>query len=274
MNRRVSRVRFSRAPRIFTLFFTLSLTLALFAPMNFVIITPGTPSPLFPKTLALTGVESYPARGQLYLLTILVTNPDTRVYGAAIAGCWIWGDCVVVPRSAIYDRDSTNEVEKKAGTQAMEKSQSVAVAAARSQIAQRFPEVDPTSVVDSAVEVSLKNTGGPSGGLIFALGLVELFTPTDILQGRKVAGSGTITADGEVGPIGGVVEKIVGAKKSGVELLFIAKANCVDLPSKVEGIKVVAVATLDEAVAYLVSDSQEKGPLNSAGVRGCASVSA
>jgi PDZ domain-containing protein len=156
----------------------------------------------------------------------------------------------------------------------MTTSQSVAVSAAKAQLASRFPDVDLSTVNNSAVKVSLKNTGGPSGGLIFALGIVELFTPTDILQGRKVAGTGTISAKGEVGPIGGIVEKIIGAKKVGAQLLFISKANCAELPSKVEGITIIAVETLDQAVAYLVSDSQEKKQSNSAGIQGCASVRA
>lgn len=274
MTRRVSNLRFARAPRTFSALFILAIALALFAPMNFVIITPGTPTPLFPKILTVKEANNYPASGQLYLLTILVTNPETRVYGAAIAGCWAWGDCVVVPRSAIYQRDSNNAEESAVGKKAMDASQNVALQAARAALAKRFPEVDISKIPDSAVQVSLKNTGGPSGGLIFALGIIELLTPTDILQGRKIAGTGTITAAGEVGPIGGVVEKIIGAKKVGAELLFISKENCADLPSSVEGINIVAVESLDQVVAYLVSDSQDGKRVNSAGIRGCASVRA
>ena len=274
MNPRVSNLRFARAPRSFTYFFVTCIVLALFAPMNFVMITPGDPSPLFPKILSVTEVKSYPANGQLYLLTILVTNPDTEVLGAAISGCWVWGDCVVVPRSAIYQKDTSTEKEIKASKKEMATSQNIALTAARGQLAKRFPEVDLSQVSDSTVKVSLKNTGGPSGGLIFALGIVELFTPTDILQGRKIAGTGTISANGEVGPIGGVVEKIIGAKKVGAELLFVSKANCDDLPQTVEGITVIAVETLDQVVAYLVNDSQERKQANSAGIHGCASVRA
>ena len=156
----------------------------------------------------------------------------------------------------------------------MNTSQDVALTAARGQLAKRFPEVDLSQVRESNVKVALRNTGGPSGGLIFALGLVELFTPTDILQGRKIAGTGTISANGDIGPIGGVVEKIIGAKKVGAELLFISKANCADLPEKVEGITVIAMESLDQVVSYLVNDSQESEQANSAGIRGCASVRA
>lgn len=286
MNLRVSNLRFARAPRSFTYFFVTCIALALFAPMNFVIITPGNPSPLFPKILSINEtnnpkdsdgagvVKSYPANGQLYLLTILVTNPDTKVIGAAITGCWVWGDCVVVPRSAIYQKGTSNQREIKASKKEMDTSQNIALTAARGQLAKRFPEVDLSQVRDSTVKVSLKGTGGPSGGLIFALGIVELFTPTDILQGRKIAGTGTISADGEVGPIGGIFEKIIGAKKVGAELLFISKANCDELPETVEGISVIAVETLDQVVSFLVNDSQEIKQADSAGIQGCASVRA
>jgi PDZ domain-containing protein len=256
------------------------MAIALFTPMNFVIITPGDPSPLFPKILSINDsngtdeIKSYPANGQLYLLTILVTNPDTHVFGSAIAGCWVWGDCVVVPRSAIYQRDTNNKKEIAVSKKEMDTSQNVALSAAKNQLAARFPKVDLSQVRESTVKVSLKNTGGPSGGLIFALGIVELFTPTDILQGRKIAGTGTISATGEVGPIGGVVEKIIGAKKVGAELLFISKANCDELPSEVEGITVIAIESLDQVVAFLVNNSQESKQANSAGIRGCASVRA
>ncbi len=121
------------------------------------------------------------------------------------------------------------------------------------------------------MKVSLKNTGGPSGGLVFTLGLIDLLTPVDVLQGRKVAGTGTINAKGEVGSIGGLTEKVLGAKSAGASLLFISRANCLDLPKKVTGITIVAVDTIDEAVAYLL---QQGRPLNSAGIRGCASVGA
>ena len=280
MIRRVSNLRFTRAPRTFTYFFSITMAIALFTPMNFVIITPGDPSPLFPKILSIKDskgadeIKSYPANGQLYLLTILVTNPDTYVVGSAVTGCWVWGDCVVVPRSAIYQRDTNNQKELAVSKKEMDTSQNVAFSAAKNQLASRFPEIDLSRVDESSVKVSLKNTGGPSGGLIFALGIVELFTPTDILQGRKIAGTGTISATGEVGPIGGVVEKIIGAKQVGAELLFISKANCDELPSQVEGITVIAVESLDQAVAFLVNDSQESKQVNSAGIQGCASVRA
>lgn len=66
------------------------------------------------------------------------------------------------------------------------------------------------------VKIKLAETGGPSGGLIFALGIVDKLTAQDLVRYRNIAGTGTITTDGRVGPIGGIAEKIIGAKKLGL----------------------------------------------------------
>jgi PDZ domain-containing protein len=274
-------LRFSRAPFFIRIFLPLILIIALFAPMNFVLVTPGPATELFPKVLTLkesAGVNVYPVKGQLNLLTIYVTNPESYVFGAEILGCWAWGDCVAMPRSVMYQDGATDDEEFKSGKKDMVKSQNVALAAAKSAIARNFTNVDISAVKDSSVKVSLKNTGGPSGGLIFTLGLIDLLTPEDLLKGRNVAGTGTIEVDGTVGPIGGVTEKIIGAKRAGATLLFISTQNCGELPAKVEGIQVLAVEKIDQAIDYLrepFSMGKTVGEeLNSAGIRGCASVGA
>ena len=272
-------LRFNHTPRLVKLFLSLVLTLPLVLPVNFVLINPGEGSPLFPKLLNITStsvspVTTYPVDGQMYLLSIWVTNPESEILGYQVLRCWAQNDCVVVPRSVVYQRETDDKTEIATGKKEMAKSQSTAFLAAKKLLAQYHPDINLNQMTDASIKISLKNTGGPSGGLIFALGIVELFTPTDILQGRKIAGTGTISTTGEVGPIGGVVEKIIGAKQVGAELLFISKANCDELPSQVEGITVIAVESLDQAVAFLVNDSQESKQVNSAGIQGCASVRA
>lgn len=245
--------------------------------MNFVLINPGPASPLFPKVVALKSsasnesVKSYPVSGNLYLLTIYVTNPETYVSGGMVLGCWVWGKCAALPRSVMYEKNTTNKKEVEVSKKEMSNSQSTAVSAAKGYLEKTYPEINLKNFSDSDLKVSLENTGGPSGGLVFTLGLIDLLTPVDLLQGRKVAGTGTISKDGKVGPIGGVTEKILGAKKAGASLLLVSKENCLDLPRKVTGIEVVAIDTIDEAVAYLLHQPK---PLNSAGIRGCASVGA
>lgn len=266
-------LRFSSPPLLLRAALVGLLAFALVAPMNFVLIRPGAPTALFPKVLALKEIKSYPVNGQLYLLTILITNPETSVFGAEVLGCWAVGDCVVAPRSAYYTRESTNEKEFDEGLADMEQSQNSAIDASANYLADEFPNIDIAAFNDKSLTVSLENTGGPSGGLVFSIGLVELLTPLDILKGRKIAGTGTITSGGKVGPIGGVVEKIVGAKSVGVQVIFISTENCSELPATVEGISVVAVSTLAEALSYLRGTSSGAA-LNSAGIHGCASVGA
>jgi PDZ domain-containing protein len=277
INRRNKHLRFSRTPLLTRLFLVVTTTVALVAPMNFVLINPGPSSPIFPKVVALknqsadSSLKSYPVNGNLYLLTIYVTNPQSYVSGSMVLGCWVWGKCAALPRSVMYEKETTNKEELATSTKEMTTSQNVAVAAAKSYLTRNYPQINLEDFTDSSLKVSLKNTGGPSGGLVFTLGLIDLLTPVDILQGRKVAGTGTINAKGEVGSIGGLTEKVLGAKDVGASVLFISRENCLDLPREVTGISVVAVDTVDEAVAYLL---QKAEPLNSAGIRGCASVGA
>jgi PDZ domain-containing protein len=277
ISRRNKNLRFSRTPFVTRIFLVVTIVLALVAPMNFVLINPGPTSPLFPKVVALkssteeSSLKSYPVNGNLYLLTIYVTNPQSYVSGSMVLGCWVWGKCAALPRSVMYEKETTNKEELATSKKEMDTSQSVAVSAAKSYLSRNYPEINLSDFTDSSLKVSLKNTGGPSGGLVFTLGLIDLLTPVDILQGRKVAGTGTISSKGEIGSIGGLTEKVLGAKSAGASLLFISRENCLDLPKKVTGITVVAVDTIDEAVAYLL---QKVEPLNSAGIRGCASVGA
>jgi PDZ domain-containing protein len=87
--------------------------------------------------------------------------------------------------------------------------------------------------------------------MIFAIGVIELLTQKDLLQGRHIAGTGTITPDGKVGPIGGINEKILAARKAGATLFLAPAGNSGDIANIPAGIKVVTVATLAEAIAAL-----------------------
>lgn len=276
MIRRNSSLRFSRSPRLLRLFLIATTVLALIAPMNFILMTPGEPTSLFPKVLTVSGVKSYPATGNLYLLTIYISNPESKVLGGFVLDCWLREECVALPRSLYYDEKSDNENEFKESIKDMTQSQSSAYLAARALMQERFPEVDISAFTEESLKVKLENTGGPSGGLVFGLGIVELLTPVDILKGRSVAGTGTISNDGSIGVIGGVTEKIIGAKSAGADLLFISTENCYEMPDQVDGITVVAVTSLDEVVSYLLENPESgsgKGS-RSAGIQGCASVGA
>jgi PDZ domain-containing protein len=98
------------------------------------------------------------------------------------------------------------------------------------------------------VGFNLEDVGGPSAGLVFALGLVDRLTPGDLLDGLQVAGTGTIDDRGRVGAIGGVVQKMAAARDAGATMFLAPEANCPQIAGSVpDGLTVVPVATLGEA---------------------------
>jgi Lon-like protease len=100
------------------------------------------------------------------------------------------------------------------------------------------------------VDFELDEVGGPSAGLMFALGIVDEMTPGSIAGDRHLAGTGTITPEGNVGPIGGIRQKLEGAREAGAEVFLAPEGNCAEVRGHVpEGLTVVSVRTLDDAVA-------------------------
>jgi PDZ domain-containing protein len=265
-------VRFAHTPRTIKAFFIALFLLPLVLPVNFAVIQPGEGTPLFPKVLTVDKKVAaiYKPDGQIYLLSIWVSNPDAKILGAEVLTCWARADCVVFPRSVIYKRYTTSKAEEKKAKIEMEDSQSDALLATKALLKKEFPDIDTSRLTDRAIKVSLPNVGGPSGGLIFSLALIELLTPEDILQGRKIAGSGTISPAGKVGAIGGISEKIIAAKKAGASILFAARDNCDEIPGDVSGIAVVAVSSLDEAISFL----REPSHSNFRGLSGCTNLGA
>ena len=68
--------------------------------------------------------------------------------------------------------------------------------------------------------------GGPSAGLMFALAIYDTLTPGSLTEGRTIAGTGTIDPEGRVGPIGGIQQKIAGARDAGAQLFLVPPDNC------------------------------------------------
>ena len=102
------------------------------------------------------------------------------------------------------------------------------------------------------IDIKLADVGGPSAGLMFALGIYDKLTPGSLTGGTFVAGTGTIDDDGKVGPIGGIEMKTVGARSQGAQYFLTPKDNCKaaakDTPA---GLRLVKVDTIDDALAAL-----------------------
>ena len=322
-------------------FFFYLLTIAtLLAPIPFVFFKPGVPDNVAGKIISIKDAKTYPINGKLFITSILVTNPDSPVFGAETLVNWAIGPHVVLPKESVYppiqpakkiERDSRNE---------MESSKVTATAAALRYLGYDFDEVyyvsdirdysdaikklkigDVITEIDGKkinqieeirtsyanksigdpllitverrdkngkvasvttrvilvenldieekerpaigilvgtsarfpidVDFNLPGVGGPSAGLIFAVGIVEKLTEEDLVRGRKIAGTGTISASGKVGGIGGIEEKMVGASRIGATIFIAPRENCPDIEHVPNDLKVIPVSTLSEAIEAL-----------------------
>jgi PDZ domain-containing protein len=101
--------------------------------------------------------------------------------------------------------------------------------------------------------VPQKVTGGPSAGLMFTLAVYDLVTSQDLTGGRKIAGTGTIDLEGNVGPIGGVQQKVVAAERAGAEYFLSPTENYPDALAMATRTTVIEVATAQDAIDFLRS---------------------
>jgi Lon-like protease len=102
------------------------------------------------------------------------------------------------------------------------------------------------------VDFNLANVGGPSAGLMFSLAVVDKLTTGNLAGSKFVAGTGTITADGTVGRIGGIGHKMTAARAAGATVFLVPAENCYEATSeKLPGLQLVKVAKLDGAVNAL-----------------------
>ena len=322
-------------------FFFYLLTIAtLLAPIPFVFFKPGVPDNVAGKIISIKDAKTYPINGKLFITSILVTNPDSPVFGAETLVNWAIGPNVVLPKESIYppiqpaqkiERDSRNEMESSKVTSTaaalrylgydfdevyyVSDIRDYSDAVKKLKIGDVITEIDgkeinqieeirtsyaKKSIGDSLlitverkdkngkvtpvttrvilvenldieekerpaigilvgtsarfpidVDFNLPGVGGPSAGLIFAVGIVEKLTEEDLVRGRKIAGTGTITASGKVGGIGGIEEKMVGASRIGATIFIAPRENCPDIEHVPKGLKVIPVSTLSEAIEAL-----------------------
>jgi Lon-like protease len=102
------------------------------------------------------------------------------------------------------------------------------------------------------ITIESSEVGGPSAGLMWALGLYDLLTPGDLTRGRTIAGTGSIDLEGNVGPIGGVTDKVIAAQSVDADILLVPRGNMEELRGVDAGdVRLIPVSTLDEALAVL-----------------------
>lgn len=102
------------------------------------------------------------------------------------------------------------------------------------------------------IEIRAGDVGGPSAGMMHALAIIDSLTEGELTKGRVIAGTGTIDFEGNVGSIGGIRQKVVGAEAAGAEYILVPEGNYESaLTAERDTIEIVPVATLGDAIAFL-----------------------
>ncbi|MDA0636873.1 PDZ domain-containing protein [Nonomuraea sp. MCN248] len=114
------------------------------------------------------------------------------------------------------------------------------------------------------VDINVGDVGGPSAGLMFSLGIVDKLTEGQLTGGKQIAGTGTIRPDGKVGPIGGIPQKMVGARNAGATIFLTPAGNCAEaLRAVPDGLRLVKAETLHDAKLALEALASGKGEVPS-----------
>ncbi len=229
------------------------LAVASLAPLPFTVAQPGGTADVLgdhdgKPVITIEGAPTRRTDGELRMTTILATGPDADVDLGDVVDGWFRTDRAVMPRDAVYPSgDNVKEVEEH-NVAEMRKSQNAAVAAALD-----YLDKDPEDV---KVDLELAGIGGPSAGLLFSLGIVDKLDGNgaggDLTGGRTIAGTGTIDADGKVGPVGGVSLKTQAAKRDGATVFLVPKDECSDAKAELpKGLQLIPVTSLEQTVEAL-----------------------
>ena len=168
----------------------------------------------------------------------------------------------ILPLEDIYPVDQTVEEADAKSLKDFKDSQDAAIAAAKSKLP---PELARSLKVD----LHLDDVGGPSGGLMFTLGVLDKALTESLTGGKLIAGTGTISADGLVGPIGGINFKMIAARRAGDDYFLAPFENCSEVVGNIpEGLRVIPVKNIEDAlvaVRVIANDgSLERLPVCSA----------
>lgn len=113
--------------------------------------------------------------------------------------------------------------------------------------------VEPKLDLPVKISIDTGQIGGPSAGLAFALDIIDELGPTDIDHGEKVVATGEMALDGAVEEIGGIKQKTIGAREAGADVFLVPDANAAAARKYADGLRIIAVSNLDEALHALAT---------------------
>ncbi|WP_436786833.1 YlbL family protein [Yinghuangia sp. YIM S10712] len=245
----------ARSKRNLAVSLLLVVILGVFAfavPLPYTTVTPGETADALGTdgagvpVIRIEGATPQPTDGKLLVVTIRATNPDQDLYLTDLFDAWWDPDEAAVPKSSVYPEGKSTQEITEQNTQAMVESQDNAAVAAL-----RHLGLDPNQV---KVQLNLANVGGPSAGLMFSLGIVDQLGDVNLTGGEIIAGTGTIDADGKVGPVGGVEMKTKAAKRDGATVFLLPEHECGNAEKAApDGLRLVPVDTLTEAIGALTA---------------------
>ncbi|MFJ3948451.1 hypothetical protein SLV14_005027 [Streptomyces sp. Je 1-4] len=243
----------TRALAVCTALVLALLVTAVFAPLPYSLAYPGLTANVLgankgKPVITITGAETRKTSGQLRMTSIVATGPEAAVHLPDLVKGWFRTDEAVMPREAVYPVGENTEEIAEHNARQMRESQDTATSAALGQVGR--------SAKDIKVKLSLADVGGPSAGLMFALGIVDKLDGDgaghDLTGGRTIAGTGTITAGGKVGAVGGVPLKTQAARRDGATVFLVPRKECADARAELpKGMRLIPVGTLDGAVDAL-----------------------
>lgn len=232
---------------------------AVFAPLPFSVAQPGMTANVLgdnqgTPVITIAGAPTRTTSGQLRMTTIEATGPDARVSLGDVVGNWFRTDRAVMPRDSVYPSGGDVKEIEQHNTEQMQQSQDAAAQAALKYLGLSAGKVK--------VTLKLADVGGPSAGLLFSLGVIDKLDGNgsggDLTGGKNIAGTGTITADGTVGAVGGVALKTQAARRDGATVFLVPRDECGDAKAELpKGLRLVPVTSLKGAVSDLVA--LEKG---------------
>ncbi|RIK05699.1 MAG: hypothetical protein DCC49_12295 [Acidobacteria bacterium] len=130
--------------------------------------------------------------------------------------------------------------------------------------------VNPRVETPFEVKFRVDNIGGPSGGLAFALEIIDSLSAGDLTKGRKIVATGAISPNGAISPIGGVYQKAIAASRAGADYFLVPSENYREVGGSVGNTRIIPVNSLDSALQFLngLSDSPEAESAKGSGAPG------
>lgn len=198
---------------------------------------------------AASGLKSHSKSGKLLLVTVNTSGvPGYEIPNIYAVLSWFDSKKQILPREVLVPVNQNASDYKKETNKQMTSSQSSAQVAALD-YAKKHLNVNVKNV---KVKMHIDDIGGPSAGMMYALGILNKLTGVDLAGGKTIAGTGTIDNNGKVGAIGGIRLKMISAKRDGARWFLAPNSNCDEVVDNIpQGLNVVSVKTLDDAYKAL-----------------------